>query len=189
MSLAHCGVLFLDELPEFSRRVLETLRQPLEAGLGAHRARRAVGAFPARVTLVGAMNPCPCGFPGDRQRICRCPPQIVERYQGRLSGPMRDRFDLSVDVQSVPWSDLRSESASESTAVVRERVAAARAKQRKRQEALNSQLDGRRLKQACALSDAGAEEIMIARRSAPGPERTRDDPRAARRANDRGPRG
>jgi magnesium chelatase family protein len=161
LSLAHCGVLFLDELPEFSRRVLETLRQPLEQGT-VHIARAARSVIlPARVTLVGAMNPCPCGFAGDRQRVCRCAPQIVERYQGRLSGPMRDRFDLSVDVQAVPWADLRSDSASEPTAVVRERVAAARATQRARQQVLNSQLDGRRLKEACALLDADAERVMV----------------------------
>ncbi len=98
LSLAHGGVLFLDELPEFSRRVLESLRQPLEQGV-VHiaRASRSV-IFPARVLLVGAMNPCPCGYFGDHRRACRCPAAAVERYQQRLSGPLRDRFDLTVAV-------------------------------------------------------------------------------------------
>src|SRR4030095_15108406 len=109
MSLAHCGVLFLDEVPEFSRRVLETLRQPLEQGV-VHIARAArTMTFPARVTLVGAMNPCPCGFHGDRQRSCRCPASVVDRYRRRLSGPLRDRFDLSVEAQPVAWQELRDE--------------------------------------------------------------------------------
>ena len=111
LSLAHGGVLFLDELPEFSRRVLENLRQPLEHGsVHVARANRSV-VFPARVMLVGAMNPCPCGHLGDRLRACRCPPAMVDRYQQRLSGPLRDRFDLHVDVHAVPYDDLRVECA------------------------------------------------------------------------------
>ena len=98
VSLAHHGVLFLDEMLEFSRHVLEVLRQPLEEGRVtiARAARTAV--FPARFVLVGAMNPCPCGFAGDARRECRCTPQQVARYRGRLSGPLRDRIDLTVDV-------------------------------------------------------------------------------------------
>ncbi|HUR20252.1 MAG TPA: YifB family Mg chelatase-like AAA ATPase, partial [Vicinamibacterales bacterium] len=146
ISLAHCGVLFLDELPEFSRRVLETLRQPLEAGV-VHVARvsRSV-TFPARVMLVGAMNPCPCGFHGDSRRDCHCPPAVVDRYQRRLSGPLRDRFDIGVDVQAVPWVDMGANETRESTAAVRARVEAARRRQLERQGQLNSQLDGRALR-------------------------------------------
>lgn len=152
LSLAHGGVLFLDELPEFSRRVLETLRQPLEAGV-VHVARvsRSV-TFPARVMLVGAMNPCPCGFHGDPHRACRCPTALVDRYQRRLSGPLRDRFDLGVEVQAVPWDDLARNDARESSAAVRDRVDAARARQLARQGDLNSTLDGKALRAAAALT-------------------------------------
>ena len=129
LSLAHGGVLFLDELPEFSRRVLESLRQPLEQGV-VHIARASRSTvFPARVLLVGAMNPCPCGYHGDDTRECRCTPSVVDRYQQRLSGPLRDRFDLGVAVRAVPWKDLRSQACAESSASVRTRVEAARARQ------------------------------------------------------------
>ncbi|GMV23106.1 MAG: magnesium chelatase [Acidimicrobiia bacterium] len=157
LSLAHGGVLFLDELPEFSRRVLETLRQPLEAGV-VHIARvsRSV-TFPARVMLVGAMNPCPCGFHGDATRPCRCPEALVDRYQRRLSGPLRDRFDLGVEVQAVAWSDLTDTHVRESTADVRPRVEAARRAQLDRQQGLNAYLDGRQLRRHAALpTDAQA---------------------------------
>ncbi len=106
ISLAHHGVLFLDEVPEFSRRALEVLRQPLEMGavVVARAARTAV--FPARFTLVAAMNPCPCGFFGDPRRACVCTPQQVQRYAGRLSGPLRDRLDLIVPLAAVPAAVL-----------------------------------------------------------------------------------
>ena len=154
ISLAHGGVLFLDELPEFSRRVLETLRQPLESGV-VHVARvsRSV-TFPARVMLVGAMNPCPCGFHGDARRPCLCPPAIVDRYQRRLSGPLRDRFDIGVEVQAVPWADMGAKETRESTAPVRARVECARRVQLARQGLLNSQLDGRSLRAHVALDRA-----------------------------------
>lgn len=152
ISLAHGGVLFLDELPEFSRRVLETLRQPLESGV-VHVARvsRSV-TFPARVMLVGAMNPCPCGFHGDARRPCHCPPPIVDRYQRRLSGPLRDRFDLGVEVQAVPWADLTGPETREPSAMVRTRVEAARVRQLQRQATLNSQLEGRELRRVAGLT-------------------------------------
>ncbi len=159
LSLAHCGVLFLDELPEFSRRVLETLRQPLEQGfIQIARASRSM-IFPARVTLVGAMNPCPCGHRGSPVRRCHCPISAVERYQRRLSGPLRDRFDLTVDVQPVPWSDLQA-AAAESTAAVRARVVAARSRQLARQGGLNAQLEGGRLRQVCRPNDATGEALL-----------------------------
>jgi magnesium chelatase family protein len=154
LSLAHCGVLFLDELPEFSRRVLETLRQPLESGV-VHVARvsRSV-SFPARVMLVGAMNPCPCGFHRDSRHQCLCPPPVVDRYQRRLSGPLRDRFDIGVEVQAVPWTDMGAGEAREASAAVRVRVEAARRLQLERQGELNSQLDGRALRMHAALDRA-----------------------------------
>jgi len=153
LSLAHAGVLFLDELPEFRRHVLETLRQPLESGtIQVARAHRTV-TFPSRVTLVAAMNPCPCGFRGDSHRQCRCTPAALERYQSRISGPMRDRFDMSVDVAAVPWRDLRGEASGESTSTVRQRVLGARRRQAARQGRLNGQLDGRALRDVCRMGD------------------------------------
>jgi magnesium chelatase family protein len=162
LSLAHCGVLFLDEVPEFSRRVLETLRQPLEQGV-VHiaRANRSV-VFPARVMLVAAMNPCPCGYAGDPRRQCQCPRAAVEQYQRRLSGPLRDRFDLSVDVHAVPWEDLAAPVAAESSAMVRARVAAARARQTARQGTLNAHLDGPALR-AVSNDLGGPARRLLAR--------------------------
>ena len=132
ISLAHHGVLFMDEMPEFDRRVLEVLRQPLEDGhvTIARAARTAV--FPARFVLVGAMNPCPCGFAGDERRPCRCTPIQVARYQNRLSGPLRDRIDLIVDVPAVPVASIVDGASGEPSATVRERVIAARRAQHTR---------------------------------------------------------
>ena len=132
ISLAHNGVLFLDEMPEFDRRVLEVLRQPLEEGRVtiARAARTAV--FPARFVLVSAMNPCPCGFLGDDRRACRCTPAQIAKYRGRLSGPLRDRIDLIVEVPAVPVSAITDTTAGEATAPIRERVIAARSAQQAR---------------------------------------------------------
>jgi magnesium chelatase family protein len=146
ISLAHHGVLFLDEVPEFSRRALEVLRQPLEMGavVVARAARTAV--FPARFTLVAAMNPCPCGFFGDPRRACVCTPQQVQRYAGRLSGPLRDRLDLIVPLTAVPAAVLQAGEPGESSSTVRSRVLAARTRQMARPGSqMNAQLDGRRL--------------------------------------------
>ena len=160
LSLAHGGVLFLDELPEFSRRVLETLRQPLEHGL-VHiaRANHSV-TFPANVMLVGAMNPCPCGFLGSTHRPCRCPPLAVERYQRRLSGPLRDRFDLWLEIPALPWTDMQGATPAESSAVVRERVMAARARQHARQGCTNARLDGMKLQRVCELDGTDASRLL-----------------------------
>jgi len=147
ISLAHNGVLFLDEMPEFDRRVLEVLRQPLEEGRVtiARAARTAV--FPARFMLIAAMNPCPCGFLGDRTRVCRCTPPEIIRYRGRLSGPLRDRLDLIVEVPAVPASLLAEDEQAESSAAIRERVLLARERQGTRQRTtgarLNAELQGR----------------------------------------------
>jgi magnesium chelatase family protein len=132
ISLAHNGVLFLDEMPEFDRRVLEVLRQPLEEGRVtiARAARTAV--FPARFVLVAAMNPCPCGFLGDERRECRCTPTQIAKYRGRLSGPLRDRIDLIVDVPAVAVTAITDTAAGESSAFVRARVHAARQRQQTR---------------------------------------------------------
>jgi magnesium chelatase family protein len=131
VSLAHTGVLFLDELPEFRRDALEALRQPLEEGvITVSRARGSV-TFPARVAVVAAMNPCPCGSLGDTRVECRCSPGQIERYRGRVSGPLLDRIDLHVEVPAVTLAELRGPEA-ESSATVAERVAGARKRQRDR---------------------------------------------------------
>jgi magnesium chelatase family protein len=129
VTLAHHGVLFLDEMPEFSRQVLEVLRQPLEEGVVViARAARTV-AFPARFMLVGAMNPCPCGFLGHTIRECRCTPSQVARYRDRLSGPLRDRVDLTAEVPALPIGALSAPEQGESSTAVRARVVAARGRQ------------------------------------------------------------
>jgi magnesium chelatase family protein len=132
VSLAHHGVLFLDEMLEFSRHVLEVLRQPLEEGaVTIARAARTM-IFPARFVLVGAMNPCPCGFSGHATRECRCTPQQIARYRSHLSGPLRDRLDLTVDVPALTPDLLTGGPEGEPSCVVRARVTAARVRQQLR---------------------------------------------------------
>jgi magnesium chelatase family protein len=157
ISLAHHGVLFLDEMPEFGRHVLDVLRQPLEEGrITVARAARTV-SFPAQFVLVAAMNPCPCGYHGDPARACRCTPQQIGRYRGRLSGPLLDRIDLIVDVQPVAIADLTCEAHGEPSTPVRERVIAARQRQLARPgraSRLNASLQGRAFERVCGLDDA-----------------------------------
>ena len=159
VSLAHHGVLFLDELLEFSRTALEVLRQPMEEGVVtiARAARTAV--FPARFVLVGAMNPCPCGFAGDPVKECRCTPQQVQRYTSRLSGPLRDRLDLSVEVQRLPAEMLGATGDAEPSSAIRSRVVLARTRQRERYSALaertNGALGAAALRHHCTLDTAG----------------------------------
>lgn len=156
ISLAHNGVLFLDELPEFRRQVLEVLRQPLEEhAVSISRASAAV-VFPARFTLVAAMNPCMCGYLGDPRHRCRCSPLEVQRYRSRISGPLLDRIDLQVGVAPVPYEALRDPRPGESSATVRARVEAARERQRARYgpsgPVCNAELGPRALRRWCALS-------------------------------------
>jgi magnesium chelatase family protein len=132
VSLGHRGVLFLDEFPEFSAAALEALREPLESGLVTISRARGSVTFPARFLLVAAMNPCPCGYYGDSRRACSCPEAAVSRYQRRISGPLLDRLDLFIDVPRVEISELTSPPTGERSAAVRERVAAARARQQAR---------------------------------------------------------
>lgn len=155
ISLAHQGVLFLDELPEFERRVLEVLREPMETGeIAISRAARQV-RFPARFQVVAAMNPCPCGYHGHPSIECQCTPQQVLRYRARISGPLLDRFDLHVEVPVQGGEVLmQSGSAGESSAVVAERVNLARSRQTRRGGA-NASLAGRHLERACALDTEG----------------------------------
>jgi magnesium chelatase family protein len=142
VSLAHHGVLFLDELPEFDRSVLEVLREPLESGhIVISRAGRQA-EFPARFQLVAAMNPCPCGHLGDPAADCRCGDAKVAAYRGRISGPLLDRIDLHIEVPRVPTELLAGDEPAESSAAVAARVAAARERQIARQGQANAQLDG-----------------------------------------------
>ena len=152
ISLAHHGVLFLDELPEFSRHVIEALRQPLEdRSVVIVRSNRAV-RFPARFSLVAAMNPCPCGFDGSQLRSCTCDLGSIRRYRARLSGPLLDRFDLQLRVPPVDLWQL-SAGAAESSATVAERVAKARMLQLARAGCPNAELSGRALDETCALDE------------------------------------
>ena len=155
ISLAHNGILFLDELPEWSRHVLEVLRQPLESGtVTVSRAARQ-SEFPARFQLVAAMNPCPCGWAGDASGRCQCGVDAVQRYRMRVSGPLLDRIDLHVDVPRVSSAELRPDAASgEPSAAVRERVEAARARQMARTGVLNAHLDQPGTATHCRLGTA-----------------------------------
>jgi magnesium chelatase family protein len=155
ISLAHNGVLFLDEMAEFSRHVLEVLRQPIEEGcVRIARAARTC-TFPARFMLVGAMNPCPCGYHGDAVKPCRCTPPQIDRYANRLSGPLRDRIDLTVAVAAMPARELTEAAGGEASATIRERVMGARERQFARGGMLNARLHGRALRADVRLeSDA-----------------------------------
>ncbi|MEQ1759997.1 MAG: YifB family Mg chelatase-like AAA ATPase [Vicinamibacterales bacterium] len=166
ISLAHNGVLFLDELPEFPRRVLEVLRQPLEdARVTVARATR-TATFPSRFLLIAAMNPCPCGVRGDDRRRCECTPLDVDRYGQRLSGPLRDRIDLVVEVPAVPVSAISDGADGEATAVVRSRVLAARDRQLTRygrgSTSTNARARGRAFVEASALDEAGRSVLRAA---------------------------
>jgi len=164
ISLAHHGVLFLDEMPEFTRHALEVLRQPLEDGLVRVSRAQRTAVFPARFVLIGAMNPCPCGFLGDPRRACRCTPAQIDRYASRLSGPLRDRIDLTVAVSALPTVELASDAEAEPTAAIRARVEYARGVQVAREPAtgapVNARLGGRALRHACAL-DARSERLLV----------------------------
>ena len=159
ISLAHQGVLFLDELPEFDRRVLEALREPLESGR-IHISRAARQAdFPAQFQLIAAMNPCPCGHhggTGDNANRCRCSPDQVARYRSKLSGPLLDRIDLQIEVPALPAEALQGVAESESSATVRDRVSQARARQQTRQNKPNARLSTKEIDTHCQPDGAGA---------------------------------
>lgn len=175
VSLAHNGVLFLDELPEFRRNVLEALREPLEAGeITVSRAHISV-TYPARFLLLCAMNPCRCGYYGDRKRTCQCSPQEVRRYRQKLSGPLLDRIDLQVEVPAVDYQDLSGKLKGESSAEVRRRVLAARRLQEERfgtPKKTNAHMGPRELEKFCplgpkerALLDKAAERLGLSARA------------------------
>jgi magnesium chelatase family protein len=164
VSLAHNGVLFLDEFPEFPRNVLELLRQPLEEGAVRIARSNMTLEFPARFMLVAAMNPCPCGFYGDATRECRCTPAIIQRYLAKISGPLLDRIDLHVEVPAVPYKELRGpEAGAASSAQIRARVEQARARQQSR-GCYNAQLPPHLLRRLCRLDEAGERTLELAMR-------------------------
>jgi magnesium chelatase family protein len=164
ISLAHHGVLFLDELPEFDRRVLESLREPLETGTVSIARTRRRAEFPARFQLVAAMNPCPCGYTGHPAKACICTPNQIARYRARLSGPLLDRIDLTIEVPAVPFADISAPATGESSAEVRVRVVRARERQMARQGVPNARLEAGQVDALCAPDAAGAALIEAAMR-------------------------
>ncbi len=161
VSLAHQGLLFMDEFPEFSSKALETLRQPLEEGIVTISRARASVTYPARFQLIAAMNPCPCGYWGDTQRGCTCSPLLRQRYLGRISGPLLDRIDLVVNVPRLSVEELTRAQTGETTVAVLERVTRARRQMLERQQCRNSLLEGRGLREHAALN-AAAESFLTA---------------------------
>jgi magnesium chelatase family protein len=171
VSLAHHGVLFLDELPEFNRATLEALRQPLESGRVTVARANAHVTYPARFQLVAAMNPCRCGYLGDAARECGRAPRCGEDYQGRISGPLLDRIDLTVEVQPIPPSELSRAPPGEPSAVVAARVARARQAQRARfgegGAATNAEADATKFElqpEARALAEQAADRLRLSAR-------------------------
>jgi len=162
VSLAHRGVLFLDELPEFSRRALESLRQPLEDGVVTISRARASFTFPARFLLVGAMNPCPCGWYGDPERTCTCSPNEIRRYRAKVSGPLLDRFDLFVEVPRLLPEELARAPEGEPSAKMAERVARARELMRARQGKPNGLLSPKELELHAHLTPSAKDLLLHA---------------------------
>jgi len=171
ISLAHHGVLFLDELPEFKRGALEVLRQPLEDGEVSISRSAGHVTLPASFMLVAAMNPCPCGYLGHPGQECRCPPQQIQRYRSRISGPLLDRMDLHVDAPAVTIEELHAAPPGENSTAIRERVRAARDRQGHRFRAdgatvvgINARMSQRLMKQHCSLDDTCGEQLQRAMR-------------------------
>ena len=172
ISLAHHGVLFLDELPEFSRSAIEVMRQPLEEGTVT--IARAAGTFtyPARFQLVASMNPCPCGFRGTRSAECRCDDATVAKYVSKLSGPLLDRIDLQIEIARVPFDDMVRYDGGERSETIRTRVIAARERQRARFSSLgkesrtplscNADIPGNAVRRYCTLDDAAMRLLALA---------------------------
>jgi len=169
ISLAHHGILFLDELPEFSRGSLEVLRQPLEQGMVTISRALTSSTFPASFMLVAAMNPCPCGYLGDPRHACKCSPMQVERYMGRISGPLLDRIDMHIEVPAVPFQELSAKAEGTSSATMRESVNQARAlqKQRFKNETaqMNARMSSRQIRKHCVLDEPGKKLLQTAMES------------------------
>ncbi|MBU0718932.1 MAG: YifB family Mg chelatase-like AAA ATPase [Planctomycetes bacterium] len=166
VSLAHYGVLFLDEFPEFSRSALESLRQPLEDETVAIARAHATVSFPASFMLIAAMNPCPCGYYTDPQRPCKCSPMQIDKYLSRISGPLIDRIDIHIEVPSVAFKELRSDRDGLPSSVMREQVIATRRRQRSRfgdgSTMTNGRMTGKLLRVHCRLDDAGESVLRQA---------------------------
>jgi len=161
VSFAHNGILFLDELPEFPRNVLEMLRQPLEENsITIARSNQSL-CFPAKFMLAAAMNPCPCGFYGDTARECRCTPGIIQRYLSKISGPLLDRIDIHIEVPAVAYKELRGKDDGVSSSEIRDRVIATRAVQQARGY-YNAHIPARALRKLCALDDSGERTLEMA---------------------------
>ncbi|HVX00857.1 MAG TPA: ATP-binding protein, partial [Candidatus Babeliaceae bacterium] len=167
ISLAHNGVLFLDELPEFKRTVLEVMRQPMEERrVSISRAKVSLD-FPASFMLIASMNPCPCGYFNHPEKECTCSPVVVQKYLNKISGPLLDRIDLHVEVTPVAFSELSSTKKSEDSNAVRERVMKARDVQQKRFEGqtgiyANAQMSSRQLKEICVINNVGQNLLKTA---------------------------
>ncbi|MCB9849635.1 MAG: YifB family Mg chelatase-like AAA ATPase [Phycisphaerales bacterium] len=159
VSLAHHGVLFLDEFPEFARQALEALRQPLEDGRVTIARAHTTVSFPASFMLVAAMNPCPCGYFTDPRKPCKCSPPQIDKYLARISGPLIDRIDIHIEVPAVPFAELRGEREGTDSAEMREQVVAARRRQHERYAdngtTINARMGNRQMRKHCKLDDAG----------------------------------
>lgn len=167
VSLANHGVLFLDELPEFKKNVLEVMRQPLEDGIVTISRATLSLTYPAQFMLLAAMNPCPCGFLGDPSHDCSCSPPLIQRYMSRISGPLLDRIDLHIEVPAVKFKELSSEHLGESSAAIRRRVTAAREKQIKRFAPhdhlfCNARMESKEIRKFCPIDDQGRELLKMA---------------------------
>jgi len=162
ISVAHNGVLFLDELAEFHRDVLEALREPLEEGRVVISRAAGTMTFPSQFMLVAAMNPCPCGFYGDPKRECRCSPNMITRYRNKISGPLLDRIDIHIEVPAVKYKEMAGEANGEASALVCDRVQQARDIQRRRCGRPNARLGPREIKQHCRLDDESQELLKMA---------------------------
>jgi len=161
VSLAHNGLLFLDEIPEFPRNVLEVLRQPLEDGVVTISRAAMSLSFPARFMLAAAMNPCPCGYFNDKSRECMCTPPMIQRYVSKVSGPLLDRIDIHIEVPAVQYKELRSGEAAEGSTQIRDRVLAARERQHKRFARTDEAPSGRRQKPIFANSQMSTQQIRV----------------------------
>jgi len=163
LSFANHGVLFLDELPEFAREVLECLRQPLEDRELTITRQSGSITYPAHVSVIASMNPCPCGYYGDQGRVCSCTPMQIQNYRGRISGPLLDRFDLHVEVPRLNYSELKDEDGNESSQTVRERVMAARRRQWERlgPAKTNAEMSAKETKEFGGLNASG--EVLLQR--------------------------
>jgi magnesium chelatase family protein len=163
ISLAHNGVLFLDELPEFDRHTLEVLRQPLEDGTVTISRALTSTTFPANFMLVAALNPCPCGYRGDPRRKCQCTPVQIDRYMSKISGPLLDRMDIHVEVPAVPFRELSEQATGTPSSDIRKAVVAARARQRERfgirTPRINGRMSHRQIRRFCQLS-ADCENLL-----------------------------